>query len=58
MSKLEPRNREEAFGYQMQDDVKLLISLGALNDKESYRKQLKTIELRIATYRELYINKK
>ena len=53
MSKLEPRNREEAFGYQMQDDVKLLISLGALNDKASYRKQLKVLEMRIATYREL-----
>jgi len=53
MSKHEPRNREEAFAYQLQDDVKLLVSLGALNDKMSYELHLQTIEMRIQTYRDL-----
>lgn len=30
MSRLEPKNREEAFTYQFEDDVKLLYSLSQL----------------------------
>lgn len=53
MSKYEPKNREEAFAYQIEDDIKLLHSLSMLNDTASYEKQLQTIEQRIASYRQL-----
>lgn len=53
MSKLEPKNREEAFVYQLEDDIKLLYSLSMINDVVSYENQLKVIETRISTYRHI-----
>lgn len=53
MGKLNPINREEAFYYQISDDVKVLHPLSKMDNKSGYEKQLVIIEQRIAIYRKL-----
>lgn len=49
-SKLNPKNREHAYAYQMEDCVKVLKAC-ALNSKESFISQLKVIEGFINSYK-------
>lgn len=50
MSKYEPINREDAFAYQFEDDVKVLKQLALVNE-DTFEKGLKTLEAHIAAYR-------
>ena len=50
-SKHNPRNREQAFAYQFEDDVKKLISLSLLN-KEAFIKHLVVLKTHILSYEE------
>ncbi len=52
MSKSEPRNREEAFAFQIEDDVRVLRAC-AINSKESFVKALDRIKKRISVYEEI-----
>lgn len=58
MSKLEPKNRKEAFCYQFEDDIKLLKSFALLDDQNEYLKQLGIIEMHIKNCKELIKNEK
>ncbi len=54
--KYEPKNREEAFCFQFEDDVKMLHSVALVG--ESYFKQgLETLKTHIAAYEQLSENK-
>lgn len=60
MSKNEPKNREEAFYHQINDDVQLLFSLSGLipekrhvGDNDEYIKRLSLIKDRINSYMQL-----
>lgn len=60
MSRLEPKNREEAFAHQFKDDVKLLFSLSQLiNRVDSYEERkpfydaLETLKIHIKTLEQL-----
>lgn len=52
MSKSEPRNREEAFAFQIEDDVRVLRAC-ALNSKESFVKALDRIKRELVFMRKL-----
>ena len=56
MSKHNPRNREEAFAYQMEDIVKLMKSLGELNAITDFKAQLKILKDNIEIYEQQPIN--
>ena len=49
MSRIDPKNREEAFAHQFEDDVKILHSLALLN-KESFKKHLAVVQAHIDAY--------
>ena len=56
MSRFNPLNREQAFAYQLEDDVKLLHSLSLVDNtehKESFKKHIQAIQLKLETYLEL-----
>lgn len=57
MSRLEPRNREEAFTYQFEDDVRVLRCL-SMQDEEAFQKGLATLETHIAAYRSIRLKNK
>ena len=40
MSRLEPKNKEEAFTYQFEDDVKVLRTVSLMKDKEAFGKTI------------------
>lgn len=44
MSKLDPKNREEAFFYQLEDMVKPLKAFATLEDSNAFKQQLYIIE--------------
>lgn len=48
MSRLEPKNTEEAFTYQFEDDVKVLRACSH-NNTESFMKQLRILKIHIQT---------
>lgn len=48
MSRLSPKNREEAFTYQFEDDVKVLLATS--HNVESFKKSLATLKIHIKTY--------
>lgn len=55
MSKNNPKNREEAFSYQFESDVKNLLALSKLIDeygdnKESFKSRLNILKSHIKTY--------
>ena len=50
MSRLDPKNREEAFAYQFEDCVKLLRGVSPYGEKE-FEKVLGTLEAHILAYR-------
>jgi len=50
MSKLDPRNREEAFSWQFEDDVKMLRSISMLDNQQSFDKALQTLLAHIKAY--------
>ena len=50
MSKLEPKNKEEAFSYQFEDTVRLLKSLAALDQTVAFRQILQTLKQYIKVY--------
>lgn len=52
MSKLEPKNAEEAFTYQFEDDVKTLRACSF--SKKDFLKQLEVLKIHIATYEKLH----
>ena len=52
MSRLNPENREEAFTYQFEDDVKMLRAC-ALNGQDTFKKALDTLKTHISTYEKL-----
>lgn len=52
MSKFEPKNKEEAFTYQWEDDVRHLRSLALLSEKE-FQAYLKIFKQHIESYSHL-----
>lgn len=60
MSKQAPKNREEAFCYQLEDDVKLLFSLSQLihrkdsfNERKPFYDALEQLKTHIKSLEEL-----
>lgn len=51
MSRLDPRNREEAFAHQLQDDAKVLMPHALLGNQKSFEKQIAHMEATIKAYR-------
>lgn len=51
MSKLNPKNKEEAYAHQFEDDVKFLLSASLLS-KEDYKGALERLKTHIASYEE------
>ena len=51
MSRLLPKNREEAFTHQFQDDVKILRAFSS--NPKSFNKQLSVIDAHIKAYRSI-----
>lgn len=51
MSKLDPRNREEAFAHQIGDDAKLLMPAALANNNKGFEQTLQRIEGMIQAYR-------
>lgn len=58
MSKYEPKNREEAFVHQFEDDVRVLKCLSQLDDLQAFEKGLEVLETHIASYRNKILYKK
>ena len=56
MSRQLPNSREEAFAYQFEEDVKLLLPMGLLS-KEGFKKQLGLLQARIDAYNNLDLQK-
>ena len=56
MSRLNPKNREEAFTYQFEDDVKVLRAC-AHNSEDAFNRALTTLETHIKSYRKKPKNK-
>lgn len=56
-SRLDPRNREEAFAYQFEDDVRVLHAC-ALAGETHFEKALQTIEIHISAYRNKNLRKR
>jgi len=52
MSKLVPKNREEAFAYQFQGDVKMLLALSKFRKKE-FKRRLDLLKIHISTYEKM-----
>ena len=50
MSRLSPKNREEAFSYQLQDDAKML-GVAAISGEKEFEQVLQRIEAVIRAYR-------
>lgn len=50
MSRLDPKNREQAFAYQFEDDVRVLHNI-SLAEPDKFEKGLSTLEAHIAAYR-------
>lgn len=50
MSRFEPKNREEAFTYQFEDDVKMLRAI-AFEGEKKFEHALSTLEGHILAYR-------
>lgn len=52
MNKLMPKNREQAFAFQIADDVKLLLRLSTIQkeDNSAYKKQIERIKTMINLY--------
>ena len=50
MSRLDPKNREEAFTYQFEDDVKML-KVASLSGEKEFEQVLKRLEVHIGAYR-------
>jgi hypothetical protein len=47
--RLEPRNREQAFSYQFEDDVRVLKALSLIGEKE-FKKGLQTLRDHMNAY--------
>jgi hypothetical protein len=50
MSRLNPKNREEAFAHQLQDDVKMLMPHALIGDEKSFKQVIVKIEAIIKAY--------
>lgn len=50
MSRLDPKNREEAFTHQFQDDVKML-KVASMSGEKEFEQVLQRIEANISAYR-------
>lgn len=50
MSRIDPKNREEAFAHQFEDDARLLM-LASNQSKETFEDTIKMIEMHIKSYR-------
>ena len=50
MSRLDPKNREEAFTYQFEDDIKVL-RCAATQGATEFEQALSTLEIHIVAYR-------
>lgn len=50
MSRIDPKNREEAFTYQFQDDVKML-KVASLHGEKEFEQVLQRMEATISAYR-------
>lgn len=50
MSRLDPKNREEAFTYQFQDDMKML-KVASLHGEKEFEQVLQRLEASIGAYR-------
>ena len=57
MSKQLPNNREEAFVYQFEDDIKMLKSLCNLS-KDGFKKHLSILQAHIDAYNNKELQKK
>ena len=49
MSRLDPKNREEAYSYQFEDDVKVLKTMSKTSPHE-FKKALDVLRTHIVTY--------
>lgn len=58
MSRLDPKNREDAFCYQFEDDVRVLKCHASGGDEAGFEKMLQTLEVHIAAYRNKNLRKK
>lgn len=56
MSRIDPKNREEAFTYQFQDDVKML-KVASLHGEKEFEQVLQRIEATIGAYRNKRLRK-
>lgn len=52
LNKLEPKNKEMAFYFQFEDDLKLLKSGALLDSKTVFEHGLQRLEAHIISYRE------
>lgn len=50
MSRLDPKNMEEALCHQLDDDVKRLMLLAKLGDGSGFESLLSTVKVRIQYY--------
>mgnify|MGYP006316393667 CR=1 FL=1 len=50
MSRFDPKNREEAYVYQFEDDVSILRSMCALGNKEGFEQRLELLRAHIVAY--------
>lgn len=50
MSRLDPKNREEAFSYQLEDDVKML-KVASLSGEKEFEQALQRLETTINAYK-------
>lgn len=57
MSKLDPKNRMEAYTHQLTDDVNFLMKLSLMNDERGYDDCLDKIENMIKAYRSPQLRK-
>lgn len=58
MNRHTPKNREEAFAHQFEDDVKQLLGFSQLidehgNNKKSFKETLEKLKIHIKSYEEM-----
>jgi len=58
MSRIEPKNRMEAFCYQFEDDVKLLKALALVGRDAAFWQSLNTLKAHIKAYESNKISSK
>jgi len=50
MSRYSPKNKEEALCYQLEDDVKVLLTLSQMDNKTSFQQHIKIMQSFLFNY--------